>query len=44
ASPAPDPPAPAADLSKLGVGEEKSAPPNVNPLENKDDKFLDGLD
>ncbi|MFM2198097.1 MAG: hypothetical protein RLZZ505_1529 [Verrucomicrobiota bacterium] len=36
--PAPDP------LSKLGVGEELSAPPNTNPLENKGDDFLKDLE
>jgi hypothetical protein len=36
--PAPDP------LSKLGVGEEISAPPNTNPLENKGDDFLKDLE
>ena len=42
---APDQPTPAApDLSKLGVGEEKKAPPNENPLENKKDNFLKGLE
>jgi len=35
---------PASDLSKLGVGEAKEAPPDKNPLENKTDDFLDGLD
>lgn len=38
AEPAPDP------LSKLGVGEELSAPPNTNPLENKEDDFLKDLE
>lgn len=38
AEPAPDP------LSKLGVGEELSAPPNTNPLENKGDDFLKDLE
>lgn len=33
-----------ANLSKLGVDETKEAPPNVNPLEEKKDGFLDGLD
>ena len=33
-----------ADLSKLGVTEEKEAPPDVNPLETKGDDFLDGLE
>ena len=32
------------DLSALGVNEEKSAPPNKNPLDSDDDNFLDGLD
>lgn len=44
-APAGDPPTPSkADLSKLGVDEEKEAPPNVNPLEDKEDDFLDGLE
>jgi hypothetical protein len=43
AEPAPSPPS-AADLSELGVSEEKMAPPNENPLENKKDDFLKGLD
>ena len=38
AEPVPDP------LSKLGVGEELSAPPNTNPLENKGDDFLKDLE
>lgn len=38
AEPVPDP------LSKLGVGEEFSAPPNTNPLENKGDDFLKDLE
>jgi hypothetical protein len=48
--PAPPEPAPApesvpeVDLSKLGVTEEKEAPPDVNPLETKGDDFLDGLE
>lgn len=33
-----------ANLGKLGVDETKEAPPNVNPLEEKKDGFLDGLD
>ena len=38
-------PVPAADpLSSLGVGEELSAPPNTNPLENKGDDFLKDLE
>lgn len=32
------------DLSKLGVHEERKAPPNKNPLENKKDDFLKGLE
>ena len=36
--PAPDP------LSKLGVGEELSAPPNTNPLDDKGDDFLKDLE
>lgn len=36
--PAPDP------LSALGVGEELSAPPNINPLEDKCDDFLKDLE
>lgn len=31
-------------LSKLGVGEELSAPPDQNPLENKGDDFLKDLE
>jgi len=38
ADPAPDP------LSKLGVGEELSAPPNKNPLDDKGDDFLKDLE
>lgn len=38
AEPAPDP------LSKLGVGEELSAPPDTNPLEDKGDDFLKDLE
>jgi hypothetical protein len=38
AEPAPDP------LSKLGVGEELSAPANTNPLEDKGDDFLEDLE
>jgi len=30
--------------AKLGVGEEKKAPPNKNPLEDQKDDFLEGLD
>lgn len=37
-APAPDP------LSSLGVGEELSAPPDTNPLENKGDDFLKDLE
>lgn len=37
-TPAPDP------LSSLGVGEELSAPPDTNPLENKSDDFLKDLE
>jgi len=41
----PEVPAPAPDpLSSLGVGEELSAPPNTNPLENKGDDFLKDLE
>jgi hypothetical protein len=36
--PAPDP------LSSLGVGEELSAPPNTNPLDDKGDDFLKDLE
>lgn len=36
--PAPDP------LSALGVGEELSAPPTINPLEDKGDDFLKDLE
>lgn len=32
------------DVSALGVNEEKSAPPSVNPLDGSNDNFLDGLD
>lgn len=38
AEPAPDP------ISKLGVGEELSAPPNTNPLDDKGDDFLKDLE
>lgn len=38
AEPAPDP------LSALGVGEELSAPPDINPLEDKGDDFLKDLE
>jgi hypothetical protein len=38
--PAPEP----APLSKLGVGEELTAPPNKNPLENTGDDFLKDLE
>ncbi len=38
AEPAPDP------LSKLGVGEELSAPANSNPLDDKGDDFLKDLE
>lgn len=31
-------------VDKLGVGEIKQAPPNVNPLESATDDLLDGLD
>ena len=31
-------------LSTLGVGEEKTAPPDENPLENKKDDFLKDLE
>lgn len=46
---APEAPAPAAEpapdpLSALGVGEELSAPPNINPLEDKGDDFLKDLE
>jgi hypothetical protein len=34
----------APNLSNLGVTEEKQASPNKNPLENKRDNFLDGLE
>ncbi len=40
----PDPPAVAPDLSNLGVNEKKMAPPAENPLENKKDDFLEGLE
>ena len=29
---------------KIGIGEEKKADPNSNPLDSKDDDLLDGLD
>ena len=35
---------PADPLSPLGVGQELSAPPNENPLENKGDDFLKDLE
>lgn len=44
---APEAPAPEAvpdPASVLGVGEERTAPPNVNPLENTTDDFLKGLE
>jgi hypothetical protein len=55
AEPAPAPPPPVAEkppvedkkpdpLSTLGVGEELTAPPNENPLENKGDDFLKDLE
>lgn len=55
AEPAPAPPPPAVEpapveekkpdpLSTLGVGEELTAPPNENPLENKGDDFLKDLE
>lgn len=47
ASPATPPPIeaiPGDPLSKLGVGEEKTAPANVNPLENQSDDFLKELE
>jgi hypothetical protein len=55
AEPAPAPPPPAAEpapveekkpdpLSTLGVGEELTAPPDENPLENKGDDFLKDLE
>lgn len=37
-------PAPPPDLSPLGVGEQKTAPPDKNPLENKGDDFLKDLE
>jgi hypothetical protein len=43
----PDPPPPASQadpLSTLGVGEELSAPPNSNPLDNQGDDFLKDLE
>jgi len=51
-APTPSPTAPAVaqpspttpDLSTLGVNEERKAPPNKNPLENKKDDFLKGLE
>lgn len=47
ASPTTPPPVeatPGDPLSKLGVGEEKTAPTNVNPLENQSDDFLKELE
>jgi hypothetical protein len=55
AEPTPAPPPPAAEpatveekrpapLSTLGVGEELTAPPDENPLENKGDDFLKDLE
>ena len=55
AEPAPAPPPRAAEpapveekkpdpLSTLGVGEELTAPPDENPLENKSDDFLKDLE
>lgn len=35
---------PADPLEKLGVGEEKQAPPEVNPLDGNTDSFLDELE
>ena len=37
------PPEPAA-LENLGIGEEKQAPPNVNPLDGNTGSFLDELE
>lgn len=46
--PPPEPVAPAAEasdrLSPLGVGGERSAPPDRNPLENQTDDFLEDLE
>jgi len=43
-TPAPIEATPGDPLSKLGVGEEKAAPANVNPLENQSDDFLKELE
>jgi hypothetical protein len=40
----PESPATADPLSELGVGEERQAPPNENPLENNNDDFLKDLE
>ena len=40
----PAPAKPAEPLSELGVGEERQAPPNINPLESKSDDFLKDLE
>lgn len=40
----PEPEAKQDPLSSLGVGEELTAPPNENPLENKGDDFLKDLE
>ena len=40
----PQSPAKADPLSELGVGEERQAPPNENPLENNNDDFLKDLE
>jgi hypothetical protein len=37
-------PAPPPNLTPLGVGEQKTAPPDKNPLENKGDDFLKDLE
>lgn len=37
-------PAPADPLQELGIGEEKQAPPDVNPLDTGIGSFLDELD
>jgi hypothetical protein len=42
ADPTPEPPPEAAEI--LGVGEEKQAPPKVNPLDTDTGNFLDDLE
>jgi hypothetical protein len=40
----PTPAAPPDPLQELGIGEEKQAPPNVNPLDTGTGSFLDELE